>query len=89
MNADTSRTTAILERAAAPGAPLVVVPLDAQGPWPVHQDEIEAGLAELEAAVKAVNDANAALLELMRRLLRKADQGTPNDVDALASILRH
>lgn len=72
-----------------PGAPMVVVPLDQEGPWPVHQDEIECGLAELEAAVKAVNEANATLLELMRRLLGKVDQGTPKDVDALASILRH
>jgi hypothetical protein len=68
---------------------MVVVPLGAEGPWPVHQEEIEAGLAELEAAVKAVNEANAGLLELMRRLLSKADQGSVKDVDALASILRH
>jgi len=89
VNSDASRATATLEGAVSPAAPMVVVPLDDHGPWPVHQDEIEAGLVELEAAVKAVNDANAALLELMRRLLRKADQGTPKDIDALASILRH
>ena len=89
MNADTSSATATLEHAVSPGAPMVVVPLEDQGPWPVHQDEIEAGLVELEEAVKAVNDANAALLDLMRRLLRKADQGTPKDMDALASLLHH
>jgi hypothetical protein len=71
------------------GAPMVVVPLDQEGPWPVHHDEIEAGLEELEAAVKAVNEANAALLELMRRLLRKADRATANDAEALTSVLRH
>ena len=89
MNADTSVATATLKHGVGPGAPTIVVPLDDTGPWPVHQDEIEAGLMELEAAVKAVNEANASLLELMRRLLRKADQGMPKDVDALASILRH
>ncbi len=88
MNADTYRATASLWHAVRPCTPMAVVPLEDQGPWSVHQDEIEAGLAELETAVKAVNDANAALLELMRRLLSKADRGTPKEIDALASTLR-
>jgi hypothetical protein len=88
VDTDTSGATAILAHRVQRDAP-VVVPLDDRGPWPVHQGEIEAGLEELEAAVKAVNEANAALLELMRRLLYKSDQGMPTDFDALASVLRH
>jgi hypothetical protein len=84
----TSGATAIPEHTVRP-SPTVVVPLDDVGPWPVHKDEIEVGLVELEAAVKAVNEANAALLDLMRRLLYKTDQGMPTDFDALASVLRH
>ncbi|HJW75151.1 MAG TPA: hypothetical protein VJ787_05720 [Thermoleophilia bacterium] len=89
MKADTTLVAPTTGGDTRLGAPMVVVPLDKEGPWPVHHDEIEAGLEELEAAVKAVNDANAALLELMRRLLKKADQATPKDADALASVLRH
>ncbi len=89
MDADITTTTAILERGDRAGAPLVIVPFEDQGPWPVHGDEIEAGLMELEAAVKAVNDANAALVDLMRRMLYRCDQGSPRDGDALAPVLRH
>ncbi len=89
MDADNTTTTTILERGDHAGAPLVMVPLADQGPWPVHRDEIEAGMRELEAAVKAVNDANAELVGLMRRMLNRCDQGSPRDGDTLASVLRY
>lgn len=89
MKADTTLVAATVDGHARLGAPMVVVPIDKEGPWPVHHEEIQAGIEELQAAVKAVNDANEALLELMRRLLNLADRATPKDTDALASVLRH